>query len=197
MAELAPALALRLLLCFALGSIPFAVVAMAGTGIDIRQFGSGNPGFNNVLRYSRWRAALTLAGDAGKGLAGVWLCTRPGDPAALAWACGLAAVLGHCYSPWLKFRGGKGIATAAGVMLWLYPAWAALAFALYALLRRIGSRRQWTESAALSSLSTCAVFVALLAAFESREAALCGAGLLAFILWRHKNNLLALSGGAQ
>ena len=56
---------LRLLMCFAAGSIPFAILAMIGSGVDIRQIGSGNPGFNNVLRVNKWRAVLTLIGDMG------------------------------------------------------------------------------------------------------------------------------------
>jgi acyl phosphate:glycerol-3-phosphate acyltransferase len=66
-----PAL-IRLLICFALGAIPFAVISMAGTGIDIRKVGSGNPGFNNVLRLSKGRAAAALLGDMGKGYLAVW-----------------------------------------------------------------------------------------------------------------------------
>jgi len=196
MPELSAALALRLLVCYAIGSIPFAVVAMRGTGIDILKAGSGNPGFNNVLRFSKWRAALTLAGDAGKGLAAIWLFSRPADPLAVAWLYGLAAVLGHCYSPWLKFQGGKGIATAAGTMLYLYPVWGALAFVLYGVLRLIGKKRQWTEAGAVASLSTCALFVILLAVYEPREVAVCGGVLLAFIAWRHKKNFQVLLGTA-
>src|SRR5579859_592723 len=128
-----PAL-VRLLVCFALGSIPFGVISMAGTGIDIRAVGSGNPGFNNVLRVSKGRAVIALVGDLGKGYLAVWLVVKAWPipdpwPGAIGWAwiCGFAAVLGHCCSPWLRFNGGKGIATSAGVMLMLYPLWATVA----------------------------------------------------------------------
>src|SRR5437867_3900107 len=97
-------LLLRLLLCFLGGSIPFAVVAMWGAGIDIRKVGSGNPGFNNVLRVSKPRAVITLIGDLGKGLLLVWLCRRPEDTVLTGWLYGIAAILGHCYTPWLKFQ---------------------------------------------------------------------------------------------
>src|SRR5260370_29173734 len=99
---------LALLFCFVVGSIPFAVLSMSGSGIDIRRVGSGNPGFNNVLRVSKGRAVLALIGDMGKGFLAVWIVLhlwRPGEsPGALmAWLYGFAVVLGHCYSPFLKF----------------------------------------------------------------------------------------------
>ena len=108
MPELNIGLLCRLAVCFALGSIPFAVMSMWGTGVDITKFGSGNPGFNNVLRYSKWRAMLCLAGDAGKGYAAVWLCSHAGEPVLLGWIFGIFAVLGHSFSPWLGIQGGKG-----------------------------------------------------------------------------------------
>jgi glycerol-3-phosphate acyltransferase PlsY len=67
---------LRLLVSFTIGSIPFAVISMLGTGIDIRKAGSGNPGFNNVLRFSKGRAVVALIGDMGKGYLAVWLVYR-------------------------------------------------------------------------------------------------------------------------
>src|SRR5437667_7515885 len=148
------AVALRMLACFALGSIPFAVVAMAGSGIDIRRVGSGNPGFNNVLRVNKSRALITLVGDLGKGLLAIWLSLRPGDPILLGWLYGFAIVLGHCYTPWLKFNGGKGIATSTGVMLVLYPVWALLAIAFYVAMRFFGRRQHWKEEGAIASVST-------------------------------------------
>src|SRR6266567_7393255 len=63
----------RCLVCFLIGSIPFAVVSMTGSGVDIRKVGSGNPGFNNVLRVSSRRAVVALVGDMGKGALAVWL----------------------------------------------------------------------------------------------------------------------------
>src|SRR5712691_2108810 len=119
-----PMVLVGLLVCFLIGSIPFAVVAMLGSGIDIRRVGSGNPGFNNVLRVSKGRAIFALIGDIGKGFLAVWLVLNfghPGNPLTVGWLCGSAVVLGHCYSPFLKFNGGKGIAASAGLMLLLYP----------------------------------------------------------------------------
>lgn len=187
------AVGLRLLVCFALGSIPFAVVAMAGTGIDIRRVGSGNPGFNNVLRVSKLRAIVALIGDVGKGVLALWLVTHvwpigPGSSAVLGWLFGFAAVLGHCYSPLLKFNGGKGIATSGGVMLILYPSWAVIATAFFLLVRLTGSRLKWAESGMLASLTSWAVFTGLMFLFKSPvEGALAG-GMTLFLAWRHRKN---------
>jgi glycerol-3-phosphate acyltransferase PlsY len=178
----------RLLGCFLLGSIPFAVLAMAGSGIDIRKVGSGNPGFNNVLRVSKRRAVLTLIGDMGKGMAAVWLSMRPGDPVAAGWWYGFAAVLGHCFTPWLGGRGGKGVATSGGVMLLLYPRWAALALVLFALVRIAGAKLRWREAGAIASVATWLVFAALMLAVAGRGEAAASALMALFLLWRHKQN---------
>ena len=182
------AVVVRILICFLAGSIPFAVLAMLGTGIDIRQVGSGNPGFNNVLRVSKWRAVATLIGDLGKGALALWLCSRPGDSVLTGWLYGFAAVVGHCYSPWLKFRGGKGVATSAGVMLVLYPNWAAAALAAFAAVRLAGSKRKWKEAGMISSLVSWVVFTALMAAFRQPQDAAVAALMTLLLAWRHKKN---------
>ncbi len=179
---------IRFVICFLLGSIPFAVLAMKGTGIDIRGVGSGNPGFNNVLRVSKWRAVLTLIGDLGKGYVAVWLVSRGVPGASLGWLFGFGAILGHCYSPFLKFNGGKGIATSAGVMLRLYPLWAGIALAFFVVARVTGSRLKWPEAGAMASMSTWVVFAILMLAFVSPQDALYAALLTLFLGWRHKRN---------
>lgn len=130
---------------YLLGSLPFAVIVSRLMGLrDPRSFGSGNPGATNVLRSGNKPAAiLTLLGDAAKGWAAVALaawCTRQGllTEAAIPLA-GLGAVLGHMYSIFLRFRGGKGVATALGVLLGLQP-WLALATVLTFLIVAVFSR---------------------------------------------------------
>ena len=189
----------RLLVCFAVGSIPFAVIAMAGSGIDIRRVGSGNPGFNNVLRVSKPRAVVALIGDMGKGYVAVWMVLRLFPlanpwPNAVAWAwiCGFAAVLGHCYSPLLRFNGGKGIATSGGVMLVLYPAWAVVALAYFVGARVAMGKLKWPEAGAVASLSTWVLFTLLMAVFVGAADAGCSAALTAFLIWRHAGNLRRL-----
>jgi len=179
---------IRFVICFLLGSIPFAVLAMMGSGIDIRKVGSGNPGFNNVLRVNKGRAILTLIGDMGKGYFAVWLVSHGVHGAALGWLFGFGAILGHCYSPFLKFNGGKGIATSAGVMLRLYPLWAAVAMAYFVVMRVAGSKKKWPEAGAMASMSTWVVFAILMLAFVSRQDALYAALLALFLGWRHKKN---------
>lgn len=179
---------IRILICFLAGSIPFAVLAMAGSGVDIRKVGSGNPGFNNVLRVSKWRAVLTLAGDMGKGFLVVWLFLRPGDSVLTGWLYGFAAVLGHCYSPFLKFNGGKGIATSAGVMLALYSLWAAAATAVFVMVRVTGSRLKWKEAGAIGSLTAWVIFTLLMLAFVGRQDATMAALMTLFLAWRHRSN---------
>lgn len=179
---------LKALGCFLAGSIPFAVVAMWGSGIDIRKIGSGNPGFNNVLRVSKPRAIAALIGDMGKGYLPVWWLLHSGDPQAYGWLYGFAAIFGHCYSPWLKFRGGKGIATSAGVMLVLFPKLAALALVVFVIVRVLGSRLKWREAGMIASLTTWGFFTALMFPYggpiDARNAAL----MTVFLAWRHQQN---------
>src|SRR5512138_3749209 len=104
---------------YLLGSIPFGLILtrMAGLG-DVRQIGSGNIGATNVLRTGRkGLAAATLLLDMGKGLAAVLIAGQWGQAAALV--AGAGAMLGHCFPVWLRFRGGKGVATLMGVSLGL------------------------------------------------------------------------------
>ena len=127
---------LALALSFLGGSIPFGVLIGRARGVDVRAVGSGNIGTTNV-----WRAlgpaagALVFALDVGKGVAGPllgrWLI--PGAEWGIA-LCGIAAVLGHTFSPFLGFKGGKGIATSLGAMLGLMPLVGLLIFAIWGVI---------------------------------------------------------------
>ncbi len=183
---------------------------MAGSGVDIRKVGSGNPGFNNVLRVSKSRAVWALLGDMGKGVGAlvlVWLAfpvtlhaaqrgfigylaVRPVQARIIeGWLFGFAAILGHCYSPFLKFRGGKGIATSAGVMLVLYPLYAVIALAGFATVRAGGSKLKLREAGAIASLSAWILFVLLMLGFKGPVDVVCAAIVAAFLFWRHQRNL--------
>ncbi len=188
----------RCVICFLLGAIPFAVLSMTGSGVDIRKVGSGNPGFNNVLRVSKGRAVIALMGDMGKGLLALWIVLRvwpmvfPGgiDPGVvLGWLFGFVTVLGHCYSPFLKFNGGKGIAASAGVMLMLYPKWAAVGLIFFVIFRMTGGKLQWREAGALASLATWILFVILMLIFVGKMDALYAATMTLFLLYRHQKNI--------
>ncbi|MFV0284092.1 MAG: glycerol-3-phosphate 1-O-acyltransferase PlsY [Castellaniella sp.] len=143
-----PGLATALLIGYLMGSVPFAVVVSRVMGLkDPRSFGSGNPGATNVLRGgNKLAAALTLIGDAAKGWLAValaaWVVRQGLLPEAAIPLAGLGAFLGHLYPLFLGFRGGKGVATALGVLLALQP-WLALATAatwlIVALVTRYSS----------------------------------------------------------
>jgi glycerol-3-phosphate acyltransferase PlsY len=121
-------------IAYLIGSVPFGLLLtrLAGAG-DVRRIGSGNIGATNVLRTGRKGLALaTLALDALKGALPVWLAYRYLGPD-MAVVVGLGAVLGHCFPVWLRFQGGKGVATAAGVVLALTPIVAAIAIGVFVL----------------------------------------------------------------
>src|SRR6476661_9931928 len=102
------------LAAYLLGSIPFALIFARRWGAaDLRRAGSGNLGAANVMRASGVRAGVLVAAlDMAKGAASVWIASRVSDGTDLPAAAGLAAIVGHVYPIWLRFRGGKGVATA-------------------------------------------------------------------------------------
>ncbi len=189
-------LAIEALLCFLAGSIPFAVIAMIGSGVDIRTVGSGNPGFNNVLRVDKKRAVLTLLGDMAKGYLPLMAFYQPdSDPAFHGWLFAFSAVFGHCYSPFLKFNGGKGIATSAGVMLRLFPSLAALGLVFFVAVRLLGSRLKWREAGAVASVATWLFFTLLMFLYHDGFATRMAAMMTVFLTWRHKSNVRRLFAG--
>jgi len=177
-----PEYLLRILACFAIGAIPFAKVAMWGTGIDITKVGSKNPGFNNVLRVStKPRAAIALIGDISKGLIAVFFLSR-GVPTEIAWIMGIAAVMGHCWSPFCAWNGGKGVATTVGVLLVLSPKITLICLPLYVIGRWFGRRMGWKQEGAISSLTTMFVLATLVFTIPAYV-------LFAIVLIRHIPNL--------
>ena len=173
---------LKILACFVIGSIPFAKVAMWGTGVDITKVGSKNPGFNNVLRVStKARAAVALVGDIGKGLIAVLLLSR-GAPSEVAWMMGIAAVMGHCWSPFCSWNGGKGVATTVGVLLVLAPVITLICLPLYVIGRWFGRRMGWKQEGAISSLTTMFVLATLVFTIPAYV-------MFAIVLIRHIPNL--------
>lgn len=188
-------LAALLLLGYLAGSLPFGVwVTRWARGVDVREQGSGNIGATNVARVAGKKlGVLVLFLDAAKGALPVVLALRmlPDSPR-MHVAVGVAAFLGHCFPVWLKFRGGKGVATAAGVLLALVPLAALAGFAVYGLVLVT------TRVSSLGSLSAGVVAVAT-AVFTARfpeYAALSGL-LFAFILWTHRGNIRRLLGHTE
>jgi glycerol-3-phosphate acyltransferase PlsY len=182
---------LAALLGYLVGSIPFGLLLAkaAGKG-DIRQIGSGNIGATNVLRTgSKGLAAAVLLLDAAKGFAAVWAAWR-WFPDAVPVAA-LAAVIGHCFPVWLTFKGGKGVATNAGVSFGLaWPIGAA-----YALV--------WLAMRAITRISSLAGMSAVVAAVIA--AALLGFGrfvpvlavIALLVIWLHRTNISRLVAGEE
>jgi acyl phosphate:glycerol-3-phosphate acyltransferase len=191
-------LVLKILGAFLIGAIPFAKVAMLGTGIDITKVGSKNPGFRNVTRFaSWWRAAICLIGDSGKGYFALWLLGYgEASPAAL-WGIGIASVMGHCWSPFLGFNGGKGVATTFGVMLRLQPVITLLCLPLYPLLRFIGGKLKFTQEGAIASLSTASAISLLVLTLRGLESGVLAGVMLVIVLIRHTSNLRELVAAAS
>jgi glycerol-3-phosphate acyltransferase PlsY len=180
-----------LALGYLLGSIPFGLLLtrLAGKG-DIRNVGSGNIGATNVLRTgNRGLAALTLIFDCLKATAAILLAERLfGDQTAAAAASG--AMIGHLYPVWLRFRGGKGVATYLGVLIPLLPIAAAVYVAIWVLLLltiRISSVAGMAAavSAPISALILHSSYFPMLLGFA------------ALVLWKHRENIARLTKGTE
>ena len=180
-------------LAYLLGSIPTGYILGKFAGVDVRQVGSGNVGATNVARaVGKWQGVLTLLADAVKGMlpAAIGLAmTLP--PAAIA-ALSAAAFLGHLYPVFLKFRGGKGVATALGSLLVIAPLASLLLVAIFAVVVFP------TRLVSLSSIVAAASApFALWLFLQPRAIVLLGAFFAAMIVWRHRGNIQRLRAGTE
>ncbi|HTH76012.1 MAG TPA: glycerol-3-phosphate 1-O-acyltransferase PlsY [Trinickia sp.] len=183
---------------YLIGSVSFAVIVSAAMGLaDPRSYGSKNPGATNVLRSGNKLAAiLTLLGDAFKGWLAVWLVARFGpryglDDTAVALAA-IAVFLGHLYPIFFKFKGGKGVATAAGVLLAVNPV-LGLATALTWLI--IAFFFRYSSLAALVSAVFAPLFDVFL--FGPNRVAWAVFAMSALLVWRHRGNIAKLIAGKE
>lgn len=178
---------------YLLGSIPFGVLATRWGGVgDVRAIGSGNIGATNVLRTGRKDlAALTLLGDAGKGALAVIVARALWGEAAGALAGG-AAFLGHLFPAWLSFRGGKGVATALGLML--AAAWPVGLLALATWLAVLAVFRI-SSLAALAAAVLSPIFAALLGVSAPVRTLILFAAIL--VVLRHRANISRLLSGRE
>src|SRR5215467_1453121 len=184
-------LVLKIFAGFLIGAIPFAKVAMLGTGIDITKAGSKNPGFNNVLRVTKnWRrAGIALVGDIAKGYIALLLFGRGEVSIVTLWLIGIAAVVGHCWSPFLKFNGGKGVATTVGVLLFLEWKITLLCLPLYLILRFLGRKVHWKQEGAIASLSTMFLIAGVVLGIRGTQPGVFAYVMFAIVLIRHIPNL--------
>lgn len=194
-------LLLILVVAYLLGSIPFGyLLVRVFRGEDVRQSGSGNIGATNVSRKSPTLGALTLFLDAAKGFVAVQLATysglAPGDPRLprIMASAALLTVVGHMFPVWLRFRGGKGVATALGAFLSLSPLAVGVAIIIFIVVVLISRR------ISLGSIVTAAVFPSTVWALNLTHdpvvLALIGVTAL-LIIARHYKNILRLISGEE
>ncbi len=195
---LTPTDLLLILTAYLIGSIPFGLLAARLRGIDIQSHGSGNIGATNVLRFCgkpTGIAVFTL--DVLKGLIPVLLATRldsSDDPGGITpILCGISAILGHNFPVWLKFKGGKGIATSAGVLAGLLPWELLAAAAVWAITFWITRYVSLASVLAALSLPFSVAIPGLVG--DSRFLFALTIGLLA--VWRHRTNIKRLREGTE
>ena len=186
------------LAAYLIGSISFAVVVSKVMGLpDPHEYGSGNPGATNVLRTgNKVAAALTLAGDGVKGWLAVYLAQRIGPSFGVAdWtvpAVALSAFIGHLFPVFHGFAGGKGVATAAGIMLAMsWPVGVVLATIW--LVMAFGFKISSVAALTASFLAPIGAFYA----FGNTLAAWIWVGIAALLFWRHRANIRQLFSGEE
>jgi glycerol-3-phosphate acyltransferase PlsY len=185
-----------ILLAYLLGAIPFGYLLVKWrTGRDVRTMGSGNIGATNVLRTTgRAAGVLTLLLDIGKGYVAVWLAGRlSGNSATVMSAAALAAMLGHAYPVFLRFRGGKAVATFLGAFLRLAAPAILAALIVFVI---VVWRTRYISMGSIVSSGTFPLAVWLIVHPPWVVVAAAAAGG-AFIIWRHKENIQRLRAGTE
>ena len=190
-------IAFGILAAYLFGSIDFGVIVARMHGVDIRQAGSGNPGASNVLRtLGRMPAAMVFIGDTLKGTVAAaigMVASGLSDPQVhWAFAAGLAAVVGHCYPIFHRFKGGKGVATSGGVLLFTVPLVAVIDIAVWGLAVRL------SKTASIGSMLLVVVTVPLLVWQGVTGLGLVWVALMiAVVIWRHRGNIERMLAGNE
>jgi len=179
---------------YLLGSLPFAVIVSRGFRLaDPRSFGSGNPGATNVLRSGNKLAALlTLVGDAAKGWLAMFIAQKVGAGETAIAIAGLAAFLGHVYPVTLGFRGGKGVATALGVLLGFSGALAGITAAIWL---GVVIFTRYSSLAALAAAAAAPILAWWL--LGKIEITVVVAVMCAVLIYRHQSNIRKLLAGNE
>lgn len=186
--------AVWVLAAYLLGSVSFGILISKVFGLaDPRTVGSGNPGATNVLRSGKKSAALlTLLGDALKGWLPVWLALWAGVPVWIVSLVGLAVFFGHLYPIYFKFKGGKGVATALGVMVAISP-WLALAACVVWGVVFYASR----YASLASIIAAIAAPIAAYFLVPYAQYVLMVFVLSSLLVWRHRSNIQKLLAGTE
>ena len=194
---------LFILVAYLIGSVSFAVLVSRAFGLPSpHSYGSGNPGATNVLRTGSKKAAvLTLAGDALKGGFALWLAHRIGTTVlvlpvqALEFTLAgvaLAAFLGHLFPVYFGFRGGKGVATAAGILMVMHPGMGAAVLGVWLLVALLSGYSSLAAISAALIAPVAALFV-----FGTSWFSLAVLIMAALLLWRHRANIAKLRAGTE
>ncbi|MBI4517264.1 MAG: glycerol-3-phosphate 1-O-acyltransferase PlsY [Deltaproteobacteria bacterium] len=184
---------LLLLAAYLIGSVPTGVLLARTAGVDPRQVGSGNIGATNVARSAGTRLGLfTLAGDAIKGALPVLLAPAVSDTPWVSAATGLAAIAGHLFSVFLRFRGGKGVATAAGAFLVLAPLATIASVAVFA------ATAYAFRLVSLASMAAAGALPLLAMALGTSSAVAVAAWVTAMaVIARHRENIRRIAAGRE
>src|SRR5713101_842682 len=190
------------LIAYLIGSLSFAVIVSRAFALpDPRSYGSGNPGATNVLRTGKkFAALLTLIGDGGKGWLAVFLASRYaaeyGVDAMGVAACAVAVFLGHIFPVFFRFKGGKGVSTAGGILLAINP-WLGLATLATWIIVALFFRYSSLASIVSAVFAPLYAFLMLLLGFDLGSMLPATIVMAALLVWRHKTNVLNLVAGKE
>ncbi len=178
---------------YVIGSIPFSLlVGKFVAGIDIRQKGSGNIGATNVLRtLGVGGAILALLGDLLKGIVATWLGMVVGG-SGLAAVCAILVIVGHCYSMFLGFKGGKGVATSAGIMLYLMPKVVVILLITFVIVVVL------SKYVSLGSITVAALFPVMAISLNYNNAyIIMSLIMMIIVVFQHRENIIRLRNGTE
>jgi glycerol-3-phosphate acyltransferase PlsY len=181
-----------LFMSFILGSIPFGIIIARAKGVDLKQVGSGNIGATNVLRsLGKWPAALTLLGDILKGTLAVAIGRYLGVGPVYEGLAGVSAILGHNFSLFLGFRGGKGVATSLGVLSIFSPQAALFTFIIWLMVV------VFTKYSSLGAIVSFGLLPINILLFNGKEKLLTAILITILIIIRHRDNIQRLINGTE
>jgi len=177
---------------YLLGSIPFSYLVARRQGVDVRAVGSGNVGATNVMRnVGRGAGLLAFVLDFAKGVAATAMALRVFGGATMPSIAAVLAVLGHMHPVWLRFQGGKGVATGAGALLPLAPLPTLAALVVFGLTLAV------TRYVSLGSIAGAVALALLTVAGGPPPAALAAGALAVLIVWKHRGNLKRIMEGTE